>query len=669
MKLILLNDILIIFGLAVLVLFICHRFGVSTIVGFLLTGVLAGPHGFGFVKAVEAIEILAEVGVVLLLFTIGLEFSLRNLVRIRRVALLGGGTQVGLTCLFTILLSRAYGLSTVPAVFMGFLVSLSSTAIVMKIFQDRAEVESPHGNTALGILIFQDIIVVPMMLFLPVLAGVRESWGDSFLIFLAEGIGIGIFVLICAKWVVPWILYRVTQTRIHELFLLSVILICLLIAWLTHLIGLSLALGAFLAGLIISESEYSHQAIGNILPFRDVFTSFFFVSIGMLLNLGFFVNQAPIILGITLAVFVLKFILAGFSTILAGLSLRTAILTGMALCQVGEFSFILSKTGLELGVIQQNAYQMFLAVSVITMAFTPFAIGGAPSVAEWILRWPLPQRLKRGAYPIGVPGWVRPQNHIIIVGFGINGRNIARAAKTVSIPYVVIEMNPQAVRAERGKGEPIHYGDATQEPVLKHAGIQNARAIVIVINDPTAGRRITRLARVLNPKIHIVVRTRFLREMEALHQLGANEVIPEEFETSVEIFARVLRRYLLPREEIERFISEIRSEEYEMFRSLSKEAASCLDLTHCLPDVEIGVFRVVRGSPMAGKSLIQAELPKKYGVTLLAIRRNSHLIYNPRAEERMEENDLLVLIGEPEKISGAAKLFRGEEEGKDIPYG
>jgi CPA2 family monovalent cation:H+ antiporter-2 len=487
-KFILLNDILVIFGLAVLVLFVCHRLGISTIVGFLLTGLLAGPHGFGLVKAIEAIEILAEVGVVLLLFTIGLEFSLRNLLRIRRVALLGGGAQVGLTCLCTILLSRAYGLSTGPAVFMGFLVSLSSTAIVMKIFQDRAEVESPHGNTALGILIFQDIIVVPMMLFLPVLAGVRESWGDSFLIFLAEGVGIGIFVLICAKWVVPWILYRVTQTRIHELFLLSVILICLLIAWLTHLIGLSLALGAFLAGLIISESEYSHAAIGNILPFRDLFTSFFFVSIGMLLDLGFFVHRAPVILGITLAVFVLKFILVGFSAILAGLSLRTAILTGMALCQVGEFSFILSKTGLELGVIQQTAYQMFLAVSVITMAFTPFAIGGAPAVAELISRWPLPQRLKRGAYPIGIRGGVRPQDHIIIVGFGINGRNIARAAKTAGVPYVVIEMNPEAVRAERAKGEPIDYGDATQEAVLKHAEIQNARAIVIVINDPTAAQ-------------------------------------------------------------------------------------------------------------------------------------------------------------------------------------
>ncbi len=663
MKFILLNDILIIFGLAVFVLFICHRFGVSTIVGFLLTGVLAGPHGFGLVKAIEAIEILAEVGVVLLLFTIGLEFSLRNLLRIRRVALLGGGAQVGLTCLCTVLLSLTYGLSAAPAVFMGFLVSLSSTAIVMKIFQDRAEVESPHGSTALGILIFQDVIVVPMMLFLPVLAGLHESWGEAFLVFLAEGVGIGVFVLVCAKWGVPWILYRITQTRIHELFLLSVILICLLIAWLTHLIGLSLALGAFLAGLIISESEYSHQAIGNILPFRDVFTSFFFVSIGMLLDLGFFLEQAPLILGITLAVFVLKSILAGFSAFLTGLSLRTAVLTGMALCQVGEFSFILSKTGLEFGLIQQSAYQLFLALSVITMALTPFAIGGGPSVAEAVLRLPLPRGWKRGAYPVGEPGRGRPKDHIIIVGFGINGRNIARAAKTAGVPYVVIEMNPEAVRAERTKGEPIDYGDATQEAVLKHAGIQNARAIVIVINDPIAGRRITRLTRTLNPKIHIVVRTRFLREMEALHELGADEVIPEEFETSVEIFARVLRKYLLPKEEIERFVSEIRSEEYEMFRSLSKEAASCLNLAHCLPDVEIGVFRVARGSPMAGKTLVQSEMRKKYGVTLLAIRRNSELIYNPRAEEKMEENDLLVLIGEPEKISGAAKLFREKEEG------
>ncbi|MFH1758012.1 MAG: cation:proton antiporter, partial [Pseudomonadota bacterium] len=291
MQTILLNDILTIFGLSVMVLYICHRVRIPTVVGFLLTGLLAGPHGLGLVKAAEAIEILAEVGVVLLLFTIGLEFSLKSLWKIRKLVLISGFSQVLLTFLAALIIVLALGRSLPEAVFIGFLTSLSSTAIVMKILQEKAEVESPHGNTTLGILIFQDIIVVPMMLFIPLLAGTAGNYAEKLLIFIAEGVGIILFVILGSRWVVPWILYQVTKTRIRELFLLSVVVICLLVAWGTYNVGLSLALGAFLAGLIISESEYSHQVIGNFIPFRDVFTSFFFVSVGMLLDSKFLIHQ------------------------------------------------------------------------------------------------------------------------------------------------------------------------------------------------------------------------------------------------------------------------------------------------------------------------------------------------------------------------------------------
>ncbi len=657
MQTILLNDILTIFGLSVAVLYICHRIQVPTVVGFLITGLLAGPYGLGLVKATEAIELLAEVGVVLLLFVIGLEFSLKSLWKIRKLVLGSGFAQVLLTFLAALMIVLALGRPLPQAVFIGFLVSLSSTAIVMKILQEKAEVESPHGNTSLAILIFQDIIVVPMMLFLPILTGTGGNYGEKFLIFLAEGAGVILLVIIGSRWVVPWILYQVTRTRIPELFLLSVVVLCLLVAWGTHKVGLSLALGAFLAGLTISESEYSHQVIGNFIPFRDVFASFFFVSVGMLLDLRFLTQQPVSILLITVGVLVLKTLIAALAAALTGLPLRTVIIVGMALCQIGEFSFILAKTGIEYHLLTKGMYQMFLAVSVLSMAATPFVMAAAPAVADLFLRLPLPRKLKRGSYPLREPKSVHEKNHLIIIGFGINGKNLARAARASRIPYVIIEMNPEVVRRERAEGEPIYYGDATQEAVLQHARIKGARVIVIVINDPTSTRRVTQLARRMNPKVHIIVRTRFLREMGPLYELGANEVIPEEFETSVEIFSRVLGKYLQPKEEIEKFIAEVRSENYGMFRTLSKEAMSCLDVAHCLPDFEIVSFRVGEKSTVAGKTLAQIALRKKFGVTLLAVSRNAELIYNPDPEIQFLENDLLVVIGQPEKMSKVASLF------------
>ncbi|MBA4397840.1 MAG: potassium transporter KefB, partial [Syntrophus sp. (in: bacteria)] len=303
----LLNDILIIIGLSAFVLYLCHLMRVPIIVGFLFTGLISGPFGLGLVRDIEAVKILAEVGVVLLLFTIGLEFSFRNLLQIRRSVLMGGSLQVVITVAAAFGVSRSFGLGIGESVLIGFLVSLSSTAIVMKILQDRAEVETPQGNTALGILIFQDIIIVPMMLLVPLLAGEGQGWStDSLLLLLAKIIAIVALVIVSAKWVVPYAFYNIARTKSRELFLLSVIAICLAVAWLTHLAGLSLALGAFLAGLIISESEYSHQALGNILPFRDVFTSFFFVSVGMLLNMGFLLEHPLYLALLALCVFIFK---------------------------------------------------------------------------------------------------------------------------------------------------------------------------------------------------------------------------------------------------------------------------------------------------------------------------------------------------------------------------
>ncbi len=310
-----------------------------------------------------------------------------------------------------------------------------------------------------------------------------------------------------------------------------------------------------------------------------------------------------------------------------------------------------------------DIYQIFLTVSVLTMAATPFIIALAPRIADTVFRLPLPRRLKSGLHPVQEIKVTDIEDHLIIIGFGVNGRNLSRAARVAGIPYAIIEMNPEIVRTEQAKGEPIYYGDAIHGVILQHAYIEGARIVVIAISDPAATRRITAIVRKLNPTIHIIVRTRYLQEMQPLYEIGADEVIPEELETSVEIFTRVLVKYLMPRDEIESFIAVVRSDSYEMFRSISRESVPFPCFKPHLPGVDIVTLRVFERAPAVGKTLGQIELRKKYGVTLLAVRRNSRMLSNPDVGMSFCAGDLLVVIGQPDKIAGVTGLFSNPEEG------
>lgn len=659
----LLNDLIIIFGLSIAILFIFHKLRIPVIVGFLLTGVVASPHGLGIISGIQAVENVAEIGIIFLLFTIGVEFSLKELLNIKKLVLIGGSLQVLLTLAFVFFIAGYFGFSRGEAVFMGFLISLSSTAIVLKLFQERAEIDTPQGKLSLGILIFQDIIVVAMILATPFLAGNGEFEG-SFLTMAAKGFAIILLVIISSQWLVPKLLYQIARTKSRELFLFSIFFICFSIALLTERLGLSLALGAFLAGLIISESEYSHQALGNIMPFRDIFMGLFFVSIGMLLDINFLLLKPVLIIIVALCVILLKAVITGFSITLLGYPLRTAIIVGLSLAQVGEFSFILSGFGINQGVLSGETYQLFLAVSILTMASTPLMINAAPGLAGYVLRLPVPKKLVSGLYPMpdSVTKKTRLKDHLIIIGFGLNGRNVARAASVAGIPYTVIEMNPETVRMEKSKGENIYYGDATSEPVLEAANIKHARVLVLTIADPVATRRIISVSRKLTPKLHIIARTRYVQEMESLYNLGANEVIPEEFETSVEIFSRVLKKYLIPRDEIEKFVSEVQADGYEMFRFLNKELEPAKDFKLELPDIEIDTLKVKEKSAMAGKTLAEMNMRRKYGVTVLAIRNGLHTLPNPDGDETIHAGDTLIVLGLPDKISLLEGLFFNEQE-------
>lgn len=666
MEIPLLTDILIVFSLSILVILFCTIIRIPVIVGFLLTGILVGPNGFGVIRAVHEVEMLSEIGVILLLFTIGVEYSIADLMKIKRSVLLGGTLQVGLSVALTFACSHAMGLEWNQSIFLGFLISLSSTAIVLQVLQQRAEIDSPQGRNALAILIYQDVIVVIMMLVTPLLSGSEGKLPVD----LARLVGKGALVLaviwVGMNWVVPSILQRVTKIRNQQLFIITIVTVCIAVTWLTSKLGLSPALGAFLAGLIISESEYSHQALGGVLSFRDVFTSFFFISIGMLLNLNFFIEQFAIVLLITLGVIGIKCFTACAAMFLLGYPLRTSIIVGFLLCQIGEFSFILSKHGIETGLLTETTNAYFLAISILTMAVTPLFIALAPKLSDWVLAWPLPDSLRNGIYP-GVEPTVEPHNkqktdHLIIIGFGINGRNVAKAARHSNIPYVIIEMNPKTVQIEREKGEPIYFGDSTHASVLQHANLKSARVLVVAISDAAATQRTVELARRMNPGLHIITRTRFVTEIETLHRLGADEVIPEEFETSVEIFARVLRKYLVPPDEIDRFIGQVRMDSYDMLRKPSLPTWFKHDSHPHLSKLETLACALPEQSPAVHRTLSELELRKRLNTTVVAIVRDGTMIPNPGGDDRLLPGDIVYLLGESESIRNAILFFQGKRE-------
>lgn len=658
----LLNDIVLIFGLAIVVIYVCQKIKIPSVVGLLITGVLAGPHGLALVKDVATVDALAELGIILLLFTIGMEFSLQQLLQIRKSVFLGGALQVLLSTLATMFIMTKLGRSWEEAVFIGFLVSLSSTAIVLKLLQDRSEIDTPYGRNTLGILIFQDIVIIPMILFTPILAKTSGSAAEPIWLLLLKVILVLGFLFISARWVAPYLLYKIARQQNRELFLISIITMGLAVAWLTSSIGLSISLGAFLAGLIISESEYSHQALGNILPFRDVFTSIFFVSVGMLFNMGTFVQNPAAFIGAALGILIAKALLAGLVVIALGFPLRTAVLAGLALSQVGEFSFILSRVGLQYQLLSEHFYQLFIIVSVLTMAITPFSINVGPRAARLLMQLPLPARLKTGMKDVQETEVEQLNDHLVIIGFGVNGKNLARAASASGIPYLVLEMNPDIVRRERLGDEPIYFGDATHLEVLHQVNMSQARVVVVAISDPAATVRMTDLIRKAFPNVHIIVRTRYIQEIHPLYEAGANEVIPEEFETSVEIFTLVLKKYMVPKVDIDRFIAEIRADGYEMLRSLSKKSPSLQDIKLHYHDAEMINIRVDGNSVAAGKTLKEIDLRMAYGVSVLLIQRGSETIINPSGDERLEPEDQAVLLGTPELITGVSWLFEDPDK-------
>lgn len=652
-----LKSLVIVFGVSALVVLVLNRLRIPSLVGFLLAGILIGPSGFHLVTDTNAIEALAEIGVILLLFTVGLEFSTASLISLKRSVLLGGGAQMLLTILLVSFLALPFlNHQPAPSILFGFLIALSSTAIVFKLLSMKGELDAPSGRLMVGILIFQDFCVVPLMLVTQALgSGGVDFWGT--ILKLGKGaLILGLYLLV-ARWGLPALLHRVIHTKSRELFMITIFFLCLGTALLTSEIGLSLALGAFLAGLLLAESEYSHQIASDLLPLKDAFMSLFFISVGMLLDLSITTRYAGAVTAISLAIILVKTFTGSLSALITGSTLRTSIHVGLGLSQVGEFSFVLASAARASGLLSPEMYQLFLSASIVTMLLSPLLFQAAPLITTWVVRKKIIQRFLRMRSDIPQELKKR-QGHVLIIGFGLNGNNLARVLKEANLSYAVLDGNSEIVRKMRKKGEPIYFGDGNSPDQLKRLGIGRARVLVIAISDPASTRRIVSIARSANPDLHIIVRTRYLAEVADLKSLGANEVIPEEFETSIEIFSRVLYHYRYPENAILEMVEKIRMDNYRALRFVEVGQCRIFDASECLQKIDMDAYRIPPGSFVAGKSLLELDIRKKAGVTVLAVRRGSELIQNPSPDFQLQEGDVLFYTGDPESMEGAWAYFK-----------
>ncbi len=635
---------------------IFYRFKIPEIVGFLVTGIIIGPHGLGLTNSSETINQIAEIGIVLLLFTLGLEFSLKSLTQIRRIVLVGGALQVGLTILLCTLIFASLGWSVSQAIFFGCIFALSSTAIVLKVLEKKQLLTTPIGVTSVGILLFQDLAIVPMILLIPFLGGNLENLGHDLFVLARNIFIIVTAVYLSRRYFLPMLLKKVSQTRSQEVFIIAVFAICAGFAWGSGALGMSMALGAFIAGLLISESQYGYQAYNTVHSFKELFACFFFVSIGMLLDVVHAVEEWQTILGFIAIISVINVSACTIAVKLLGYPIGISISVALILSQIGEFAFVLAKLGVDYAVIDQGLYQNFLTAGVLTMITGPYVISRSSMFSEKIMR------MFRSPSPVkGVDDKVQGEisDHLIIVGYGINGRNLAFAARSAAIPYHIIELNPEVVAYERARGENIIFGDASYTHVLEKVRIASARVACIAISDAFATRKIVDTIHRMHPGLHLIVRSRQVEEVEGLIKLGADEVVPEEFETSLELFARVLRKYLIDRNTISRLTNELKSSQYEKLASLVAEGDEKIHHTarSSVPPFAVEILLVGENFLGSGKTLLALNFRATFGVTIAAIQRSDALIGNPLPTELILVGDQLYVIGDNDNIKKLAELL------------
>jgi CPA2 family monovalent cation:H+ antiporter-2 len=633
---------------AVAVVLVCLRLRIAPVAGLLAAGAIVGPSGLGWVTDTEGIERIAEIGVVLLLFAIGLELSKEKLRDLGRALALGGPLQAGSTGLLAGAAAFALRPSLATAGVVGSVVALSSTALVLKLYGDRGELDSLHGRAALGILVFQDLLVVPLVAVLPLLGGAARGDLGAFALRFGAALAATALAVAGGRAVVPRLFRQAATGGRSEAFLLTAVVLCLGTAWLAERLGLSPALGAFLAGLLLADTEYAHQALAEVSPLRELFASLFFVSVGMLVDLGSLARAPLVALGATALVVAGKAALAGGAVRALGLPARTAALAGLGLAQVGEFSFVLLELARREALLDAGLYQLLLTVAVLSLLATPALVALAPRVAGRLAR-------ALDAPPAGAAP--PPPGQVLVVGYGANGEILARILRESGIRYTIVDADAERVRRGRAAAEPIQFGDAARPEVLRHAGAERARIVVVAISDPHAVVGVVRAVRALAPAAEIVVRTRRLRETGPLRAAGADRVVAEEYESAIEIYTWVLEQLHVARNVIAAQTRALRGGDYELLRGASRPRGLSRAVAEALAAGTTDVYRLSEGEPAIGRTLGELDLRRRSGATVLAVVRAERPHVNPSADLRLEAGDELVLLGAHAEVENAFALL------------
>jgi monovalent cation:H+ antiporter-2, CPA2 family len=652
----LLQELVLAYGLAVILLMVAARAGVPSIVALIVAGVVAGPSGLRLVTSQENVDILAEIGVALLLFTAGMEFSLKELRRMWRSIVPGGLAQVAFTMALTGgAIALVFGGSVARIAIVGLFVALSSTAVVLKELARKNLLHSPYGRLAVGVLLLQDIVVIAVLASVPTLlgsgGGAHGNGGGHLGAVLLNLAVVSGGVLLIGRVLLPWLL-RLAASLSREAFSLSVLLASVGTAYLAASLGLSMAAGAFLAGLILAEGEFSHQVHADVRPLRDLLASLFFISIGMLLDVRAMLPILPLVLAVAAAIMVVKSAVAAGSVAITGAPLRVAFATGFALAQVGEFSFVLGRAALNGGVISPEWWQVLLGASVITMALTPTMIGAAPGLAA---------RLARGrcVTPSSLAehhGTLR--DHVVILGYGIGGQLLARSLAELSVPHVILELNGATVRTARESGINIHYADVSAPEPLEAAGVAHAAAVVVVISDPDASERAVRAVREQAPHVPIITRTRYRLEAERLTRSGATLAVAEELEASLEVLSQLLVRLHIPGNVVETLVDNYRRVlGAAQGRTSRAKPVSFDQLPKEVIDAPVSSFRLAPGAWASGRTLKAIDLRGETGATVIAVRRASGTITSPDASFALEDGDDIFLLGDDSDVLLARTLL------------
>jgi CPA2 family monovalent cation:H+ antiporter-2 len=638
---------------------IARRLGLPALVGYLLAGMVIGPFTPGVVGDVNSISQLAELGVIFLMFGVGLHFSLRDLWTVRAVAIPGAVVQILIVTGVGFALSQAWGWSAPAGLVLGFAVSIASTVVLLRSLEDSGLLNTVPGKVAIGWLVLEDLATILILVLLPALFGGGNSGGWAALgLALLKAAILVVLMLVVGVRLLPWLLTRIAFTRSRELFILAVVAVAVGTALgSAALFGVSLALGAFLAGVVLGESSISHQIGAEVLPFRDVFTVVFFVSVGMLVNPAYMLNNALQVFALTVLIVLGKPLFTLLMGLLLPASGRTVLVAALGRGQIGEFSFILGQAGVALAVLTQDQYSLILAGALISIIVNPLVFRLLPVVEGALKRVPALWQLlnRQGAIAALAPPALA--DHVVIVGAGRVGEHILTVLERLAVPLLVVEIDAQRAAAFDRRGVATLFGDAANSEVIRHAGLERARVLVVTLPDEAATEMVVAAARHIAPPLPIVARAATRSGVGRLYTLGVDSVIQPELEGGLEVVRNTLLALGFSADQVQPYTDAVRSDQYDIEVFTPQERQALDQMRNTVRGLEIVWRRLEEGCPFVGQSLVEANVRARTGASVIAIIRDQQVLPNPKSGTRFEVGDLVGLIGDTAQVAALDRLL------------